>query len=84
MPLEKLPVTIKIRRPESCDNTVITVRTEDYIVSKTKDLIEFGFNGLSEKTVREELLMVLNKREGGSLIRGFIADDVVEDGGCGC
>lgn len=52
------------------------VETRDYITAKTKQLKEFGYNSLTEETVREELLKVFNK-EDLSVIGSFIKDDIV-------
>lgn len=47
---------------------------EDYIIAKTKDLIEFGYSGLSTKTVAEQLEKIL-RNEPLNVIGMFMRDD---------
>lgn len=51
------------------------VSKEAYIVAKTKDLIEFGYTDLTNKTVEEQLEKVL-KGEELSIIGKFIEGDI--------
>jgi hypothetical protein len=57
------------------------VDSVDYVAAKTKDLREYGYSGLTEDAVSEQLLKVL-EGEKPDVIGMFIKNDLVlaEDG----
>jgi hypothetical protein len=71
--------TIKIKR----DDGIVTVAKSDYIVAKTKQLIEFGYKDLEQSHVEEQVNLVLagkaNMNEGLTVIGEMITDDIVLD-----
>jgi hypothetical protein len=52
------------------------VSKKDYIKAKTLDLIEFGYSGLTEKEVEEQLNKVLKRKEHLSIVGMMIEDDI--------
>ena len=64
MPKEykRLPKYIQIKENDESDD-LKTVLTKDYIIAKTNQLKEFGYDSLTEEGVREQLLNLLNCKE---------------------
>lgn len=69
--------TIKIKR----DDGIVTVAKADYIVAKTKQLIEFGYPDLAKSHVSDQLKLILSGKtrldEGLTVIGKFMLDDIV-------
>lgn len=70
--MKELPTTILIETHSQKRR----VDTKDYIKAKTLDLIEFGYNTLTEKEVEDELIKILNKDTNLTVIGHFIKDDI--------
>ena len=62
------------------DGQMKTVGRKAYITAKTKQLVEFGYGGLTEETVTAQLDAVLAGKklgEGLTVIGAFMQDEVI-------
>jgi len=57
------------------NKNAIRCTIQQYIDAKTKDLREFGYTNLDQKTVRKQLDLVLAGKPPTDVIGHFIADD---------
>jgi len=69
--IKELPKEIYVK----VDGKEGMVDTDKYIIAKTGDLQEFGYADLTEETVKEQLLKILNK-EKLSVIGVFMEGDI--------
>ena len=56
-----------------------SVYVQDYVRAKTKDLQEFGYSTLTEKSVLASVRRVLNKEKLTDVIDHFVKDDIILD-----
>lgn len=59
----------------------VSVSRPDYVAAKTKDLIAFGYTGLTEKEVDDQVTAVLQGKKllkGLTVIGGFMKDEICE------
>jgi uncharacterized C2H2 Zn-finger protein len=53
-------VTIKYKHPSTMETVTKRVLTDDYIPAKIKQLAEFGYPGLTDKNIRDQLYALRN------------------------
>ena len=75
-------ITIKYKHPSTSETVTKQVLTADYIPAKIKQLGEFGYPGLTEKNIRDQLFALRNGRrfgEGLDAIGMMMKDEVIFD-----
>ena len=70
---EPLPDTIRIWRNE----TIVTVYTQDYLVTKTQMLVEYGYRTLTEAHLAEQLGLYLAYKDSELTVIGIFLDGEV-------
>ena len=71
--MKDLPKEIQI----GTDDKIGMVDTDKYIKAKTGDLREFGYDNLTEDSVREQLLKILNNEE-LDIVGMFMEKDIIK------
>ena len=77
-----LEITIKYKHPSTSETVTKRVLTDDYIPAKIKQLGEFGYPGLTDKSIRDQLYALRNGYEFGKgldAIGMMLKDEVIFD-----
>lgn len=72
-------IKIKITNPETDETRIVETTVSDYAVAKAKDLREFGYADLTEKSVVDAVFAIVSGEKTTDIIAAFIEEDLILD-----